>query len=86
MFAISSGRAGNFGELGLASDEQEVAAIAASGRTPLEVVLPDSSSGEHWGGESKVASIPCLLCKLLPACLPSPPCGLPVEQIACLPT
>ncbi|KAI7840523.1 hypothetical protein COHA_005822 [Chlorella ohadii] len=41
MFALSSGRASNFEGLGLAADEQEVAAIAASGRTPLEVVLPD---------------------------------------------
>ena len=49
MFALSSGRAGNFEELGLAADEQEVAAIAASGRTPLEVVLPDGRCGEHRG-------------------------------------
>ena len=46
MFALSSGRAGDFETLGLAADEAEVAAIAASGRTPLEVVLPDGSSGE----------------------------------------
>ncbi len=47
MFALSSGRAGNFGQLGLAADEQEVAAISAAGRIPLEVVLPDSRCGEH---------------------------------------
>ena len=46
MFALSSGRAGNFEELGLAADEQEVADISAADRTPLEVVLPDGSSGE----------------------------------------
>ncbi|KAI7840524.1 hypothetical protein COHA_005823 [Chlorella ohadii] len=44
MFALSSGRAGNFEELGLAADEQQVASIAASGRIPVEVVLPDGSS------------------------------------------
>ncbi len=48
MFALSSGRAGDFEELGLAADEQEVAVIAASGRTPLEVVLPDGRCGECW--------------------------------------
>jgi len=48
MFAPSSGRSGDFEELGLAEDEPEVAAIAAAGRIPLEVVLPDGSSGERW--------------------------------------
>lgn len=47
MFSLSSGRAGNFQELGLAADESEVAAITSSGHVPLEVVLPDGSSGEH---------------------------------------
>ena len=47
MFALSSGRAGNFEELGLAADEQQVASIAASGRIPVEVVLPDGSSSER---------------------------------------
>ena len=46
MFAASSGRAREFEELGLAADEQQVAAIASSGRMPLEVLLPDGSSGE----------------------------------------
>jgi len=46
MFALSSGRAGNFKKLGLAKVEPEVAATASSGRTLLEVVLPDGSSGE----------------------------------------
>ncbi|KAI7839451.1 hypothetical protein COHA_006852 [Chlorella ohadii] len=44
MFALSSGRAGNFKKLGLAKVEPEVAATASSGRTLLEVVLPDGSS------------------------------------------
>ncbi|PRW59292.1 ubiquitin domain containing [Chlorella sorokiniana] len=44
MSAYSSGRAGCFGEAGMEGDEEQVAAIAAAGRTPLEVVLPDGSS------------------------------------------
>jgi hypothetical protein len=44
MFAFSSGRSGDFEELGLAADEDQVASIAAAGHTPLEVVLPDGSS------------------------------------------
>lgn len=50
MLAASSGRGGNFEELGLAADEQQVAVIAAADRTPLEVVLPDGSSGEWLSG------------------------------------
>lgn len=48
MFAASSGRAGDFEQLGLAADEREVAAITTAERVPLELVLPDGSSGAHW--------------------------------------
>lgn len=46
MFASTSSRAGDFAELRLPADEGEVAAIAAAGRTPVVIVLPDGSSGE----------------------------------------
>lgn len=47
MFAASSGRAGDFEQLGLAADEREVAAITTAERVPLDLVLPDGSSGAH---------------------------------------
>ncbi|KAI7840525.1 hypothetical protein COHA_005824 [Chlorella ohadii] len=62
QYFLSSGPAGNFEELGLAAGEQEVAAVAAAGRIPLEVVLPDGrcvllSCGERDGSSEVLAAL-----------------------------
>lgn len=94
MFTLSSGRSGNFDELGLAANDEEVAAIATAGCTPVEVFMPDGSSGERAKCDvvPKIAGLWALLGRLrivgaqrlpLPparaaAVSPGPPANTPV--------